>query len=206
MLAIDSFRANISHARELGQLYNALSKITTQALCIDDLLRSQIVMSVSAMDYYIHEVVRQKMIAIYEGTCPLVDGFKRFQIPLIEAITGISTSSSQWVDAAIRQSHSYLSFQHPDKIADAIRFIHSTPLWPALEKRIKTPANDLKNRLKLIVDRRNKIAHEADVDPTYPTSTRWPITYRDASSATDFLEMLVEAIDNELKDALKKSP
>lgn len=197
MLAIDNFKANISRARELGQLYNSLSAITTPALRVDDLLRAQLVMSVSAMDHYIHEVVRQGMIEIYEGVRPTVPGFAKFQVPLVEAIAKVPMSSSQWVDAAIRQSHSYLSFQHPDKIADAIRFIHSAPLWPALEVRLGIPADDLKKHLKLIVDRRNKIAHEADVDPSYP-GMRWPITYHDASSATDFLQSLVEAINDEV--------
>lgn len=198
MLAIDSFRANISRARDLGQLYNALSAITTPALNADDLLRSQLVMSVSAMDHFIHEVVRQGMVAIYEGIRPSVPGFAKFKVSLIEAKSSVPTSSSQWVDMAIRQSHSYLSFQHPDKIADVIRLIHNIPLWPALELRLRIPANDIKEQLKLIVDRRNKIAHEADVDPSYP-GIRWPISYHDASSSTNFLETLVEAIDEEVR-------
>ena len=206
MLAIDSFRTNISRARELGELYNALSAITTSALSTNDLLRSQIVMSISAMDHYIHEVVRQGMVAIYEGSRPTVPGFSKFQVSLSEAKSSIPSMSSAWVDSAIRQSHSFLSFQHPDKLADAIRLIHSDairlihsdPIWPVLEIRMAMPAKDLKEQLKLIVDRRNKIAHEADVDPSYP-GMRWPITYHDSSSTTDFLENLVEAIDAEVK-------
>lgn len=197
MLAIDSFRANISRARELGELFNALSAIATPALSVNDLLRAQIVMAVSALDHYIHEIVRQSMVAIYDGTRPQVPGFSKFQVSLLEAKASIPAASSAWVDNAIRQSHSFLSFQHPDKLADAIRLVHSGPIWPALEARIGIPASDLKERLKLIVDRRNKIAHEADVDPSYP-GMRWPISYRDSTSATDFLETLVEAINDEL--------
>jgi hypothetical protein len=198
MLAIDGFKANISQARELGHLYKALSAIITPALNVDDLLRSQIVMSVSALDYFIHEVVRQSMLAIYDGTRNAVPGFSRFQVPLVEAKSGIPSSSSIWVDSAIRQNHSFLSFQNPDKIADAIRLIYEPALWPALEIRLATPANDLKQQLKLIVDRRNKIAHEADADPSYP-GMRWPISYQDAASSSDFIEKLVDAINEEIK-------
>ncbi len=197
MLAIDSFRENVSRARELGQLYSALSAITTQALSTDDLLRSQMVMSVSAMDHYIHEVVRQGMLAIYDGARPSVPGFSKFQVSLFEAKSSVPASSSNWVDIAIRQSHSFQSFQHPDKLAEAIRLIHSDPIWPALENRIGIPAKDLKEHLKLIIDRRNKIAHEADIDPSYP-GMRWPITKHDASVATDFLVSLVEALNAEV--------
>jgi len=93
MLAIDGFKANISQARELGHLYKALSAIITPALNVDDLLRSQIVMSVSALDYFIHEVVRQSMLAIYDGTRNAVPGFSRFQVPLVEAKSGIPIST-----------------------------------------------------------------------------------------------------------------
>jgi hypothetical protein len=55
--------------------------------------------------------------------------------------------------------------------------------------------DDVKTRLKLIVDRRNKIAHEADIDPGHPgTGTRWPITRADVDSSLDFIEELCEAI------------
>ena len=34
---------------------------------------------------------------------------------------------------------------------------------------------DVKNRLRAIVNRRNQIVHEADLDPSYPrTGNRWP--------------------------------
>jgi hypothetical protein len=198
MLAIDGFKANIAQARELGQLYQSLSAIITPALNVDDLLRSQIVMSVSALDYFIHEVVRQGMLEIYEGTRPAVPGFSKFQVPLIDAKSSVPSSSSEWVDAAIRQSHSFLSFQQPDKIADAIRLIYQPALWPALEISLARPAADLKEQLKLIVDRRNKIAHEADANPSYP-GVRWPISYQDVTSATDFIEKIVNAINDEIK-------
>jgi len=197
MLAIDSFRANISRARELGELFNSLSAITTPALAINDLLRSQLVMAVSALDHYVHEVVRQGMVEIYDGIRPQVPGFSKFQVSLVEAKASIPTASSAWVDNAIRQSHSFLSFQHPEKLADAIRLVHPDPIWPALEVRMGVSASDLKEQLKLIVDRRNKIAHEADVDPSYP-GVRWPIAYHDSTTATDFIENLVVAINDEV--------
>jgi hypothetical protein len=42
-------------------------------------------------------------------------------------------------------------------------------------------------------DRRNKIAHEADMDPSYP-GARWPISETDVNKALDFIEQLCEAI------------
>ena len=51
---------------------------------------------------------------------------------------------------------------------------------------------------RLVVDRRNKIAHEADVDPTYPHS-RWPISQTDVDGTLSFLSETVEAIYGAIK-------
>jgi hypothetical protein len=50
-----------------------------------------------------------------------------------------------------------------------------------------------KNRLALIVDRRNKIAHEADMDPTSPGS-RWPIDEVLVQDVIDTMEQIGDAI------------
>lgn len=65
--------------------------------------------------------------------------------------------------------------------------------WEALGNELGTPGKDLKTRLKLVVDRRNKIAHEADLDPTSP-GFRWPIDASIAKDTVDFVETLADAI------------
>ena len=52
---------------------------------------------------------------------------------------------------------------------------------------------DVKARLKLIVDRRNKIAHEADVDPSYP-NMRWPISKPDVDQSLAYIAQIGESI------------
>ena len=47
---IQHFRANLSRVKEIGGLYDALSGLTTSIIDASDLLRSQIVMTVSALD------------------------------------------------------------------------------------------------------------------------------------------------------------
>ena len=55
------------------------------------------------------------------------------------------------------------------------------------------PVEDVKSRLSLIVERRNKIVHEADLDPSYP-GVRWPVAKADADGVIDFIEDLCERI------------
>ncbi|MDT9189107.1 MAG: HEPN domain-containing protein [Limnospira sp. PMC 894.15] len=55
-------------------------------------------------------------------------------------------------------------------------------------------AQDIKQQLSAIVDRRNKIAHQADIDPSFGIGNRWLIDDRLVSDCVDFLEQLVETI------------
>ena len=60
-------------------------------------------------------------------------------------------------------------------------------------KRLGIDPKSAKNRLALIVDRRNKIAHEADMDPSSPGS-RWPIDELLVHDVIDTLEQIGVAI------------
>jgi hypothetical protein len=192
--ALDQFRANIQRVRNLSGLYSHFSSATTAALDLSDILRAQVVMIASALDHYVHELTRLGMIEIVENRRPQTPAFLRFQVSLEGALRGLMpTAGSSWLDTEVRTRHGNLTFQQADKIADAIRLISTVELWNELSARLRIPMRDLKNRLQLIVDRRNKIAHEADLDPSFP-GVYWPISTADVTSSTDFIERLCETI------------
>lgn len=99
-----------------------------------------------------------------------------------------------WLEDEIREKFSYESFQQPDKIADAIRYISDKKLWKEVGTIMGKPAEDIKNELSSIVDRRNKIAHEADINPTYTIGQRWLIDESLVNNAVDFIEQVVESV------------
>jgi hypothetical protein len=192
--AIRQFRENIQRVRALGGLFTALSHLTTSAIDATDLLRAQVVMAVSALDHYIHEITRIGMLEVFNGSRPRTDAFLRFQVTMDAAMSGLAGGGgSSWFEAEIRERHGYLAFQYPDKIADAIRLFSSRELWPSIASILALPVQDVKNHLRLIIERRNKISHEADLDPSYPGS-RWPIHPIDVQNAIDFIEKICEAI------------
>ena len=192
--AIQHFRSNIERVRALGGLYEALSRLTTPAVDSTDILRAQIVLAVSALDHYIHELTRLGMLEVFNGLRPSTTAFGRFQVTIDAAMAAMAGSSgSSWFETEIREKHGYLAFQHPDKVADAIRLFSASELWPQVAIKLSLPIQDVKNRLRLIVERRNKIAHEADLDPSYP-GTRWPISSADVGSTVKFIEDICEAI------------
>jgi hypothetical protein len=191
--AIDQFRANVLRVRHLLVLHNQLAA-ANPGQDVSDILRSQIVMVVSALDHYIHEIARLGMIETYQGHRLETDSFRRFEVSLAGTMQGaVAGAGSAWLESEIREAHSLKTFQQPDKVADAVRLISDAQLWRALSAQFGQPVPLLKNRLSLIVRRRNQIAHEADLDPTYP-GVRWPINPADVMNATDFIDQLCEAI------------
>ncbi len=192
--AIQQLRENIERVRAIGGLYEALGLLTTPAVDASDLLRTQIVMAVSALDHYIHEIARVGMLEVHDGQRPLTPAFQRFQVKMENVRLGLrDPRMNTWLETEIREKHGYMSFQNPDRIADAVRLFSSCELWSSVASQLGMTVEDAKTQLQLIVDRRHKIVHEADVDPSYPGS-RWPISSTDSVYAVDFLHNLCEAI------------
>lgn len=194
--AIDLFRISIARVRDLIAVHNSLKAQASSVLDLSDMLRAALVLAVSALDYYIHEVVRIGMLEIHRGQRPEPPAFSGFQISLGNARAGINAGQNidSWLEDEIRQRHSYKSFQQPNAIADAVRLICDKKLWEEVSINMGSPAKDIKQQLSLIIDRRNKIAHEADIDPTLSLGNRWPIDELLVNEAVDFLEQVVESI------------
>ncbi|MGE6955055.1 hypothetical protein [Staphylococcus capitis] len=134
------------------------------------------------------------MLMIQQGTLPSCPGFYRFRVSLSSLGQALASSSTGWLEAEIRGQHSFLSFQHPDKVADAFRLVTDIPLWKEVADQMGQNPDDVKRQLKLIVDRRNKIAHESDTDPT-PPRTRYAISAQMVGEGLDFLGDVVDALD-----------
>jgi len=194
--AIDLFRISITRVRDLIAVHNSLKAQASSVLDLSDMLRAALVLAVSALDYYIHEVVRIGMLEIHRGQRLEPPAFSGFQISLGNARAGINAGQNidSWLEDEIRQRHSYKSFQQPNAIADAVRLICDKKLWEEVSINMGSPAKDIKQQLSLIVDRRNKIAHEADIDPTLSLGNRWPIDELLVNEAVNFLEQVVESI------------
>lgn len=192
------FRSSIAQARDLVGLAVAIDRTTTPALDTSDLLRFALVSAVSALDHYVHEVVRELMIDIATGARPATDAFHRFEVSTHAALRATrGDPPSSWLNDEIRRQHGHLSFQHPDKIADAVRLVWSQPLWNTIAPTIGRSASDIKQELLLIVNRRNQIAHEADRNPT-PPHERWAISPTDVEASVAFIESVVAALDTAL--------
>ncbi len=172
----------------------AVETLTTAAIDVSDIFRSQLVLAVSGLDHLVHDMARIGMIETAKGQRPKTDAYCRFQLPVTATETALGGADHEvWIGESVRERLSWQSFQDPDKIADAIRLISRIKLWEAVGAELGVLPQDLKTQLKLTVDRRNKIAHEADMDPANP-GFRWPISASLVNEVIDFVERIAEAI------------
>ncbi|MTJ52461.1 hypothetical protein FJR38_07180 [Anabaena sp. UHCC 0253] len=247
--ALDQFRISIQRVRDLISLHNSIKAQATAALDLSDILRAALVLTVSALDYYIHEVVTLGILEIHRGTRsePSFKGnatqsaFARFEVSLgsasedrksaiditswieseiqqsygddfLEQSHNISSlipiisntilnrlNNNSWLENEIRKKFREDSFQTPDNIAKAIRYISNEKLWEQVTNKMRGNTTQeaqkkIKQDLQEIVKRRNQIAHEADIDPTYGLGNRWNIDESMVNDAVNFIEQVVESI------------
>ncbi len=242
--ALNQFQISIARVRDLISIHNSVKAQSTPVLDLSDILRAALVLAVSALDYYVHEVVILGIIEIHRGQRSEPNpppnssqsAFSRFQVslggarqerliaidiaswleneiqqsqgysflqqsytvsallPLISSSIHNRLNNTSWLEDEVRDRLGYQSFQQPEKIADAIRLISDQKLWDEVAVKLGKSAKDVKQQLSVIVDRRNKIAHEADIDPTFGIGNRWNIDESQVNDAVNFIEQVVESI------------
>jgi hypothetical protein len=189
-IALTQFEVDIARIKNLAAIYKVLALNTTSILDLSDILRAELVFSVSALDRYIHEIVRFGMLEVYTEHRSRTPQFDKFTVSMQSVVRGFSV---EILDQEIRTQHGYKSFQRAEKIADAVRLISEIKLWDEVAKKLSKQPINVKNELDLIIKRRDQIAHEADSDPSYPDA-RWPIDEMMVNDAVAFIEKIVHAI------------
>lgn len=206
MTPIGHFEAVWGRCSQLSALHSYLDKNVTAILQPDELLRAEWVARVSALDLYIHELIAQKMVEIFEARRLPTATYLKFQISTgtLNRIRTASTPSdaSSAFDLFVRNQLSRITYQFPDDIADGVRLCSSIELWNEVAMVLganpttKTDkAKELKRQLSLLINRRNKIAHEGDLQQS-PLREPWPISKADLIYVEEWLERTVRAIDS----------
>lgn len=184
---IKTFNVCIRDVQKMRGLYIFLIdqyKIAPEEL--SDLLRSELVNLVSAMDRFIHEFVRIGIINSYTSKLPQTDKCKSIPIKFstlnkvmecqsrATPPTCNEETAEYWINNEIKIILRSMSFQKIDKIKDALSYIwnleHKIPAimdkmhYPFPEKTSNANQKFLEKKIDLIVTRRNQIVHEADYD------------------------------------------
>lgn len=188
--AIATFEHAIQRAQRMVALFDALTALRPGDAANDDALRSSYIQAVSSFDFFAHEL------AVIEAKHRFQNAAATRNINLPMEIMTI-TDAGERLSAAevqVRQSNSYKAFVDPAKLAEVLSCYCTRPLDKICEKLNEGAAegdewttDQLKGRLKSIWKRRNQIAHEADVDPTFAGIGLWPIDKVDTELTITFM-------------------
>lgn len=186
------FDQQIMSVRSLTSIHQYL---TENAATMDAslLLRSEYVLIVSAFDSYLHSIVRRKIRENFFNSqflpttlcLPITDYL------LIHNESNIG-NKQQILDAAIRKCLEKDSYQSPQSVEYALNLLNIKSIWRACAAPFGDTADNIKGRLALIVQRRNQIAHESDIDPT---GVQRNITQQTVDDCRDFFIQFVSVID-----------
>lgn len=186
------FEQQIISVRNLTSMYQYLIN-NAPTMDASLLLRSEYVLIVSAFDSYLHSIVRRKIRENFFASQFLPSNLN---LPisdylLIHNESDISTKK-QLLDVALRKCLEKDSYQSPISVEYALNLINIRSIWKASTSTFGDTADNIRRRLALIVQRRNQIAHESDIDPT---GVQRSITQQTVDDCREFFDKFVSVID-----------
>lgn len=202
--AYQQFKINIDGLHNLTVVYEAfVDKVTP--LDISDILRSQIVLAVSALDCYFHDLCEESMLYIFaHKNFATNNSFKNFAISMDTlhqvANTNLTSEKIFFLSKEIKRKNSYKSFQEPKNISEALSHIGITKVWVKVGVLLSKESPDLQNQLSLIVARRNQIAHESDINPTLGIGEKYEIDANMVNEIIVFIRQIITAIEHIVDD------
>ncbi|MEM6229929.1 HEPN domain-containing protein [Shewanella scandinavica] len=191
----------MKEVENLTGLHSFLEETITSPFSFDDLLRAQIVYSVSAFDKLMHDLIRIGIVQIYTGKRVPTPKYIAEQISLqlhSELITATLPPKEFIFEQAIFNKLKLISYQDPSKISEGLSYIwDEKQKWQKIATAFGVPDKTIKTKLKLIATRRNAIVHEADIDPV--SQTKLIISKTDSDTITSFLYDCGKEIYNNVK-------
>jgi hypothetical protein len=195
--ACSQFATNIEEVRKTHLITTGINISNSPIVDTANLFRSCVLLSVSALDHLIHELTIAGMKEIFNGSRTPTSKYNKHSVSLgfVSAIN--STPSMIVFESEIRKTLSWQTFQRPEKIKDAISLFSAIQLWQQISLYLNDSESNIKNQLNLIVDRRNMIAHEADIEPVFKTKRQ--ISDSDVQRTIDYIDKLGNAIYSVVK-------
>lgn len=197
LTAFRQFENNYKYIHEIDSLYLFLKTNLKLTVNLSDILRAEVVYSVSALDKLIHDFVRIGMVECFQGIRQKTNSFKNFQVSS-DTLTEIincennrlsSYPSEYWFEQEIILKNRNISYQDPSKISEGLSYIWAEQhKWNKISIQMGQDENIIKTTLTNIVNRRNKIVHESDIE--MQTGLKNEIEHSDVIFTTTFIEKL----------------
>ncbi|PRY18679.1 hypothetical protein [Pseudosporangium ferrugineum] len=199
-----NLRRNLNYARSLATAGQALGQLEVRAFEIDDVFRAAWVQGVAALDHWVRQEVHTRMLLLARnGTADRPSGFAKFEITLdlVERVHRGELALHEALEMPLWTVLSRTTYQRPDRIKEGLGMVTDAGrLWERVATVLSerpggeaVTASDVRGRLNEIVERRNKIAHEYDEDPSDRRGKR-QIDAASATATIEWIEQLATAV------------
>lgn len=176
--AYENLSRNLNYARNLTSAGSHLQELKVNLFEVTDVYRAAWVQAVAALDHWVHQEICDRMDRLAaESGSKKPRAYAKFELPLdlVEKVQSGHLQLAEAVRHGVRASLAFKTYQSPEKIQEGLRLVADVAnLWQrvaaVLSERTeeKLPGQEVLLRLREIVQRRNKIAHEYDEDPANP--------------------------------------
>ncbi len=182
---LDRFNSNIDDIRSHFQTADDLLALQPpKQTAAEDIWRSQIVFLDSALDFYIHEIVKYGIVKMFNGDWAESTDYKKLKVRLSFAVDlAQNPNSASKLLEEIDEMNKYSCFMGAKKLKEQLVFIDVNY---SLRNSDKNLLNDLYNR-------RNQIAHQSDRIPGQ--QQKQPIS---KSYVEDFINKIESFVVNNL--------
>ncbi|MET8174523.1 hypothetical protein [Streptomyces clavifer] len=200
----EAFTTNIAYARKMVDAGRNLAPFRPAAIDVGDFYRAAWVQSVAAIDHWFHEELFRRVaeLAAKDGTdMPLQ--LQNYEIPLrqVEAVQRGDVTLAEAVVEHVKERWGSASLQNPRKISEALKLVTDKNVWQGAATQISTwqgnrtayTEKTLKAQYVTITDRRNKIAHDADLLDG-DLKQRRSITEHDVTDAINWIDRIALAV------------
>ena len=186
----------------------SLAAFQSPVIDIGDFYRAAWVQAVSAIDHWFHEELYRRVADLAgHGSPDMPYQLTKFEIPLdkVEEVRRGTTTLADAVSEHVKAKWGNASLQNPRKISEALKLVTEENIWAKAAVQLnewhhgRTSMTDqtLKRKYVSITERRNKIAHDADLLDGHFKQRR-PITDAEVTDAIDWIERIALAIANVL--------
>ncbi|MDU2445587.1 MAG: HEPN domain-containing protein [Clostridium perfringens] len=166
---LSDFNENIERINSKFEVVNELQKKGLEEAA-NDILRSQIVLLMSSIDFYIHEIVKYGVIKIFNKEKARTKDYESV-IVSIECVEKavINPESVDWLEESIIVQNKFKSFISLSKMRRALRIISNKKI---MDESIRKTSTEIgmsekvfKEKLDKLYERRNCIVHQTDRNP-----------------------------------------
>jgi hypothetical protein len=164
---------------------------------VQDALRMGIVLSMSAYDHYIHEIIFSTLISSILGIKPFTLTGRKISISVLSEVNNENrTTFIQNLQREIKDQMSHESYMDPDKLNEAMNSIGISDILSKIAIQTGESRKYVRENLKTLTIRRNVIVHNSDYADFSTECNLQQISRDDAGHCISLLSHYTKIIDS----------